>query len=161
MVLPIVDPLGMVLTNLILHYIGHFHVNFIFPDPVVLEKIFKWPHPIFTFLRLSPLWKGPGPLYVNIPRMICTKFEWNSTSSSRKDFQNLSLYFYIFTIISPWKLSITIIWSVWIPFNQGCFLPCLVEIGMVVLEKKLKMWKVYRQTNDGWSEKLELSAPVS
>jgi hypothetical protein len=32
--------------------------------PVVLEKkIFKWPHPNFTFLWLSPLWRGPGPLF--------------------------------------------------------------------------------------------------
>ena len=32
--------------------------------PVVLKKrIFKWPHPIFTFLWLSPLWRGPGPLF--------------------------------------------------------------------------------------------------
>ena len=32
--------------------------------PVVLEKkIFEWPHPIFTFLWLSPLWRGPGPLF--------------------------------------------------------------------------------------------------
>jgi hypothetical protein len=31
---------------------------------VVLEKkIFKWTHPIFAFLRLSPLWRGPGPLF--------------------------------------------------------------------------------------------------
>ena len=34
----------------------------------------------------------------------------------------------------------------WIPFTQGCFVPSLVEIGPVVLEKKMKMWKVYRQT---------------
>jgi hypothetical protein len=32
--------------------------------PVVLEKkIFKWPHPILTFLWLSPLWRGPSPLF--------------------------------------------------------------------------------------------------
>jgi hypothetical protein len=32
--------------------------------PMVLEKrIFKWPYPIFTFLWLSPLWRGPGPLF--------------------------------------------------------------------------------------------------
>ena len=31
----------------------------------------------------------------------------------------------------------------WIPFTQGCFVPSLVEIGPVVLEKKMKMWKVY------------------
>ena len=54
----------------------------------------------------------------------------------------------------------------WIPLTQGCFVPSLVEIGPVVLEKKMKMWKVYRrmdgrtnrrtdrrtdrQTDDGW-----------
>jgi hypothetical protein len=27
------------------------------------KKIFKWSHPIFTFLWLSPLWGGPGPLF--------------------------------------------------------------------------------------------------
>ena len=31
----------------------------------------------------------------------------------------------------------------WIPFTQGCFVPSLIEIGPVVLEKKMKMWKVY------------------
>ena len=38
-----------------------FHINFSFPGPVVLEKkIFKWHHPIFAFLWLSPLWRRPG-----------------------------------------------------------------------------------------------------
>ena len=45
------------------------------------------------------------------------------------------------------------------PLPQGCFVPNLVEIGPVVLEKKIKMWKVYgqtdtRTTNDRRSEKL-------
>ena len=31
----------------------------------------------------------------------------------------------------------------WIPFTQGCFVSCLVWIDPVVLEKKMKMWKVY------------------
>ena len=35
----------------------------------------------------------------------------------------------------------------WIPFTQGYFVPSLVEIDPVVLEKKMKMWKVYRQTD--------------
>jgi hypothetical protein len=30
---------------------------------LVLEKIFKWPHLIFTFLWLSPLRREPGPLF--------------------------------------------------------------------------------------------------
>ena len=29
------------------------------------------------------------------------------------------------------------------PSTQGYFVPSLVEIGPVVLEKKMKMWKVY------------------
>ena len=36
----------------------------------------------------------------------------------------------------------------WIPFTQGCFVPSLVEIGPVVLEKKMKMWKVYDNDDD-------------
>ena len=35
----------------------------------------------------------------------------------------------------------------WIPPTQVCFVPSLVEIGPVVLEKRLKMWKVYRRTD--------------
>jgi hypothetical protein len=31
---------------------------------VVPEKILKWLHPIFVFLLLSPLWTGPGSLFV-------------------------------------------------------------------------------------------------
>jgi hypothetical protein len=50
---------------------------------------FKWPHPIFAFLWLSPRWRGPGPL-----------------------FQQLR-----------------------IPFTQGWFIPSLIEIGLLVLEK--------------------------
>ena len=36
----------------------------------------------------------------------------------------------------------------WIPFTQGCFVPSLVEISPVVLEKKMKMWKVYANDDD-------------
>ena len=40
----------------------------------------------------------------------------------------------------------------WIPFNQGCFVPSLAEMCIVVLEKK-NMWKVcdnddYDDNND-------------
>ena len=36
-----------------------------------------------------------------------------------------------------------------IPFTQGCFVPSLVEIGPVVLEKK-KMWKVYNINDEDY-----------
>ena len=36
----------------------------------------------------------------------------------------------------------------WVTFSKGCFVPSLVEIGSVGLKKKkMKMWKVYRQTD--------------
>jgi hypothetical protein len=70
-----------------------FHVNLTYSGSVVLEKkIFKWRHPIFAFLRLSPLWRGPGPL-----------FEQST-----------------------------------IPFIQGWFVPSLIEIGLLILEKIFK-----------------------
>ena len=44
-----------------------------------------------------------------------------------------------------------------IPFTQVCFVPSLVEIGQVVLEKKMKIWKINRwtewQTNRQTTEK--------
>ena len=45
------------------------------------------------------------------------------------------------------------------PLTHGCFVLSLVEISPVVLEKEMKMWKVYRRTDsrttDNWrSEKL-------
>ena len=41
-----------------------------------------------------------------------------------------------------------------IPFTQGCLVPSLVEIGLLVLEK-MKMWKfIDRQTDNRQSEKL-------
>ena len=51
----------------------------------------------------------------------------------------------------------------WISSTQGCFVPSLAEIGWVVVKEKMKMWKIYKQTdrrtdgkttNDRRSEKL-------
>ena len=36
----------------------------------------------------------------------------------------------------------------WNPFTQGCIVLSLVEIGQVVMEKKMKMWKVYHNAKD-------------
>ena len=53
------------------------------------------------------------------------------------------MYFHSFVIISPWKRHGPSFEQTQILFTQGCFVPSLVEIGRVVLEKKRKMWKVY------------------
>ena len=98
---------------------------------------------VFSPFRNSfPLEKSGPFFWTNLnplhPRMLCAKFGWNWLSSSgEEDFEKLSIYFYYFRIISP-------LGRAW----------------------KMKMWKVYRQTDgrtdrrtdrqtdDRWSEKL-------
>ena len=63
----------------------------------------------------------------------------------RRRFLKLSMYFRYFVFISTWKRPESFIW---IPIIQGCFAPSLVEIGPVVLENKMKMWKVYDNNDD-------------
>ena len=71
--------------------------------------------------------------------------------------------FHYFIIISPWKKVGPFTWKNYIPITQGYFVSSLVEIGPVVLEKKMKMQKVYRQTKFIGDQKssLELLAQVS
>ena len=70
-------------------------------------------------------------------------FEIGPVVLERKIFFNLSMYFRNFIIIFPWKRMGPSFEQTWIPCTQGCFVPSLVEIGPMVLEKKMKMWKVY------------------
>ena len=70
------------------------------------------------------------------------------------------MYFHYFVIISPWKRAGLFIWTNLNPLHPR-MLCAKVEIGPVVLEKKMKMWKVYGRTDgrtdrqtDRWSEKL-------
>ena len=101
--------------------------------------------------------------------MHCAKFSWYWPSGSGEDdFSNLFNVFSLFrNYLSLEKGRSPSSEQIWMPFTQGCFVQSLVEIGPVVLEKKMKMWKVYRQTDtptdgqtdrqtpdDRWSEKL-------
>jgi hypothetical protein len=68
MVFPIVappDPRGPWCEQFWIYIISEsFHVNMTYSYSVVLEKkIFKWLHPISAFLKLSPLWRRPSPLF--------------------------------------------------------------------------------------------------
>ena len=63
-------------------------------------------------------------------------------------FLNFVNVFSLFCNIFLWKKDgILFIEQTWIPVIQRCFVPNLVEIGWMALEKKSKMWKVYRQTD--------------
>ena len=55
----------------------------------------------------------------------------------RRFLKILSMYFCYFLIISPWKRVGPSFEQTWILFTQGCFVPNLVEIGLVALEKKI------------------------
>ena len=52
------------------------------------------------------------------------------------------------TIINFMRIEWVFILTNLISFTQGCFAPNLVQIGPVVLEKKMKMWKVYENDDD-------------
>ena len=57
------------------------------------------------------------------------------------------MYFHNFELSPLWKGQRPLFEQSWIPFTQGHFVPNLVEIGLVVLEKKMKMWKVHDKDN--------------
>ena len=71
------------------------------------------------------------------------------------------MYFRNFVIISTWNGRGPSFAQTWIPFTQGCFAPSLVETGSVVLEKKMKMWKVYNDDNDSDGQILIRKAHLS
>ena len=52
----------------------------------------------------------------------------------RRRFYNFINVFSLFRNYLPFEQT-------WNPFTQECFVPSLVEIGLMVLEKKMKMWK--------------------
>ena len=82
--------------------------------------------------------------------MIYAKFGWVvPVVLEKKIFFNLSMYFRYFVIISPWKRAGHLFEQTWILFTQRCFVQSLVEIGIVVLEKKMKKWKVYVNNDYG------------
>ena len=57
---------------------------------------------------------------------------------------------FAFSWLSPlWRGPSPSFEQTWSPFTQGWFVPSLVKFGPEVLEKKSKMSKVNRQTDDG------------
>ena len=47
------------------------------------------------------------------------------------------MYFRYFVNISPWKRAWSFLWTTLITFIQWCLMSCMVEVGLVVLEKKI------------------------
>ena len=101
--------------------------------------------------------------------MLCAKFGWNWLSGSGEDFLNFVNVFSLFRNNLPLRkggaLHLNNLES---PLPKD-LVASLVEIGPVVLEKKVKMWKVYdnnnnddgQRTNIDQKSSLEPSAQVS
>ena len=81
----------------------------------------------------------------------------NWPNGSVKDLYISSMYFAISLLSLLGKGWDPVFEQTWIPVTQGCCLPSLVEMCPVVLEKKMKMLNVYRQTDrqkDGQTNRL-------
>ena len=67
---------------------------------------------------------------------------------SRRKFLNFVNVFSLFRNYLPLEKGMTVYLNKSNPLHTRCFVSGLVDIGPVVLEKKMKMWNVYRQTRD-------------
>ena len=74
-----------------------------------------------------------------LPKDALCQFGWNWPSGSGEEvFLIPSVYFCYFLIISPWKRAGPFIWTNLNPLHPRlCFGPSVVEIGSVVLERKI------------------------
>ena len=116
------------------------------PSGSMEEKIsinFCYVFLLHCILSLSHFEKRGPFIWTNLnpfnTRILCAMFGWNWHIGSGEDFLNFVnvLFLAIFlTHYGKWQQSFSFDWT-WYPFTQGCFVQSLVEIGPVVLEKKI------------------------
>ena len=113
-------------------------------SPVVLEKIFKYFQYNFTFLLLSS-WRKLLPFkFESPPSKDALCHVWLKLAQWFVESINFTI-----SLLSPLGEGLGPSFEqTLIPSTKGCFVLCLVEIGPVVLEQKLKIKKVYRQADD-------------
>ena len=120
---------------------------------------------IFTISQLSPPWEGLGSLFEQtwilstqgcfVPSLV----EIVPVDLEKKIDKKSQFIFIISQLPPPWEGLGSSFEQTWIPFTRGYFVPSLVEISQVVLEKRWKYEKFTdrqtdRQTTDyRWSEK--------
>ena len=103
----------------------------------------------FRYFNIFSPWKSARSfLWTNFnllhPRMLFAKFGWNWPVVLKKNFKFCQYFFTLSLFISPKKkCEVLSFEQFWIPLTQ---VPKLVEIGPVVLKKK--MWKVYDNDDD-------------
>jgi hypothetical protein len=100
-------------------FLKSFHVNMTYSDSVVLEKkSFKWSHPIFALLWLSPLCRGPGPLFEQFRIHVTERWFVSSLIEivllvlEKKIFSIKTYVNMVFPIVGPsWPLG-TMMWTI-------------------------------------------------
>ena len=97
---------------------------------------------ISLWKRVWPfIWTKFKPHYL---RMLCVKLGWIGQNGSWERFLNFVIVFLLFRNYLPIGIGCGPSYvQISIPTTPGHLVPSLVEIGPVVLEKKIKMWKVY------------------
>ena len=138
-----------------------------------LRTIFKRFQYNFTILLLhvSPLREGSAPSFEQtwVPStngLFVRSFVLDGTEVLEKNILKcLQNNFTVSLLSSLAEGHCSLFEQIWIPSTNGWFVPSLVSISQVGLEK-MKMWKIYRQidgqtTDNRWSENsLEVQAQV-
>ena len=86
--------------------------------------------------------KKINPLY---QMLLCAMFGSNRSITS-----GVFNVFFIMSLLSPFgKWRCPSYEQIWIPLTQWCFVPYLLSIGLLVLDKKINMLKVYNNKKRG------------
>ena len=123
---------------------GCFVLSLVINGPVVLEKkILKSSQCIFAISQLSPLWEGRGPSFeqTKIPFtqecLVPSLVKVGPMVLEKHIFKSFQRVFTISQLSPLWERRGSSFEQTWIPFTQGCSVSSFVEIGQVVLEKKI------------------------
>ena len=104
------------------------------------------PRCVFSYISFTPNFYINSLTYKDYKyRRIWQKRPMGHIAHLRKQFRSINIYDYIITWIKRRKKTLLSFWELngssfqqnWIPFTQGCFVPSLFEIGLVVQEKKI------------------------
>ena len=141
---------------------------------VVLEMIFSNLLMYFRYFVIFSPWKRAGPfiwIKLNSPKDdLCQVWLKLAHWFCRRRFLKFVINFRNLVIISLGKRAGPFIWSNLNPFHPRMLCAKEVEMGPVILEKKMKMWKVYdnddnnddgQRTNFDQKSSFEPSAQVS
>ena len=104
--------------------------------------LFPYYPPLVKSMNLH--WSKPESLF---PNMLCANFGWYMYCTGASGEEDLTFCQYLGLFSFGKERCLSNLHP--LPLTQGWFVPCLFETGPVVFEKKIKMWKVYRQM-DGW-----------